>query len=183
MNGTVNFSAPPAPSEIAGTVTLDSNPTYGGAACFATTSGTVNPLTINATTSAQSGMIEQIYAQGFDSQGNATTLVLDGYSANIYTTAANTDPTANQITSSDWAAGAAIGEDNPDAAPDGVRDDGTNTVMVFFYGVIGGACDGAGGADSPFHYLAGKPVRHGHRRFPRRSKRPTRDRDRFQDRS
>jgi hypothetical protein len=181
VNGTVTFSMPPSPGGIAGTVTLDANPTFNTAACFATTSGTVNPLTINATTSAQSGIIEQIYAQGFDPQGNPTTLVLDGYSANVYSTATNTDPTANPLTGTDWAAGAAIGEDNPAAAPDGVSMDGTNNIMVFFYGVIGGACDTAGGADSPFYLLKGRPVRHGHRRFPRHPKRKVPVHDRRQD--
>jgi len=33
--------------------------------------------------------------------------------------------------------------------------------MVLFYGVLGGSCDTAGGADAPFHFLSGKPVRHG----------------------
>lgn len=177
----ITFSTPTTPGGISGIVALESNPTFGGKACFATTEGgTVNPLTINGSTSAQSGIIEQIYAQGFDPQGNPTTLVLDGYSANIYTTATNTDPIANQITSADWAVGAAIGEDNPAAAPDGVSQDGSNNIMVLFYGVIGGACDSAGGADSPFHLLSGKPVRHGHRRVRPRGNngKPDRDHDR-----
>ena len=181
VNATITFSTPPAPGEIAGTVTLASNPTFNTRACFGTTGSVVNPLTINAATSAQSGIIEQIYAQGFDPQGNPTTLVLNGYSANLYDTTTNTDPTANQVTSTTWAAGAAIGEDNPAAGNDGVDSDGTNEELVLFYGVIGGACDTAGGADSPFHLLKGKPVRHGHRRFPRRPKRQVRDRDRDRD--
>ena len=183
VDATVNFSTPPTPGGIAGSVTLDTNPTFHGNACFATTGSTVNPLTINPVTSAQSGIIEEIYAQGLDSQGNPTTLVLDGYSANLYETDTNTDPTANQITSTLWAAGAAIGEDNPDAAPDGVSSDGTSDEMVLFYGVLGGVCDTAGGADSPFHFVPGKRVHHGHRRFPRRGKRPTPNHDRrHQDR-
>jgi hypothetical protein len=177
---TITFSTPTTPGGVSGIVTLGSNPTFGGAACFANTAGVVNPLTINGSTSAQSGIIEQIYAQGFDPQGNPTTLVLDGYSANVYMTTTNTDPTANPLTTDEWAAGAAIGEDNPAAAPDGVSQDGSNNIMVLFYGVIGGACDSAGGADSPFHLLSGKPVRHGHRRVrPRGNKgKPDRDHDR-----
>jgi hypothetical protein len=179
VNATITFSAPTTPGGISGVVTLDSNPRFGGAACFATTAGVVNPLTISATTSAQSGIIEAIYAQGFDPQGNPTTLVLDGYSANIYNTATNTDATANPITSMEWAAGAAIGEDNPAVTPDGVSQDGTNNIMVLFYGVVGGACDSAGGADSPFHLLSGKPVRHGHRNVrPRGKGKSDRDHDR-----
>lgn len=179
----ITFSTPTTPGGISGIVALESNPTFGGKACFATTSGgAVNPLTINGATSAQSGIIEQIYAEGLDPQGNPTTLVLDGYSANIYMTTTNTDATANQITSNEWAAGAAIGEDNPAAAPDGVSSDGTNAIMVLFYGVVGGACDSAGGADSPFHLLSGKPVRHGHRRVrPRGKGKPDHDRDHDRD--
>jgi hypothetical protein len=183
VTATVTFSAPTSPGGISGVVTLDSNPTFGGAsnACFATTAGVVNPLTINASTSAQSGIIEQIYAQGYDPQGNPTTLVLDGYSANIYNTTDNTDPTANPLTTNEWAAGAAIGEDNPAVTPDGVSQDGTNGIMVLFYGVIGGACDSAGGADSPFHLLAGKPVRHGHRKVRPRGNDPKANRDHDRD--
>jgi hypothetical protein len=182
VNATVTFSVPTSPGGISGVVTLDANPTFGGTPCFATTAGVVNPLTINATTSAQSGIIEEIYAQGYDPQGNPTTLVLDGYSANVYTTADNTDATANQITSTEWAAGAAIGEDNPDVTPSGVEYDGTNTIMVLFYGVVGGACDSAGGADSPFHLLSGKPVRHGHRKVRPRGNDPRDNRDHDGDR-
>jgi hypothetical protein len=171
VNATVTFSSPSSPGEMNGTVTLDSNPTFGGNACFATTSGVVNTLTVNANLSAQSGIFEEIYAEGLDPQGVPTTLVLDGYSANLYTTDTNTDPTANQITTTEWAAAAAIGEDNPAAGVTGVSDDGTNSVMVLFYGVLGGSCNTAGGADAPFHFLSGKPVRHGHKEHHRRSNR------------
>jgi hypothetical protein len=182
VNATITFSAPTSPGGISGVVTLDSNPTFNMNACFATTGTTVNPLTISATTSAQSGIIEEIYAQGFDPQGNPTTLVLDGYSANLYMTADNTDATANQLMSTEWAAGAAIGEDNPAVTPAGVEDDGTNNIMVLYYGVIGGACDTAGGADSPFHLLSGKPVRHGHRKVRPRGNEPKPNRDHDRDR-
>ena len=172
VNATVTFSVP-SPGQMAGTVSLSSNPTFKGNACFATTSGVVNSLTINASLSSQSGIFEQIYAEGLDPQGVPTTLVLDGYSANLYTTDDNTDPTANQVTTTEWAAAAAIGEDNPAAGVAGVGDDGTNNAMVLFYGVLGGSCDTAGGADSPFHFLSGEPVRHGHRRrHERRNRRP-----------
>jgi len=145
--------------------------------------GPVNPLTINPSLSAQSGIILQIRAEGFDPSGAPTTLELDGYSANLYNTPpANTDPTANQITSTQWAAGAAIGEDNPGATPpsDGVANDGTNNAVVLFYGVAGGICNGAGGADAPFHFVAVKPHIHGHRKHSRRGRR---DRDRERGRS
>jgi len=177
VNATVNFSTPSSPGEMNGTVSLDSNPTFTGNACFATTGTTVNTLTINPSLSAQSGIILQIYAEGFDPLGAPTTLVLDGYAANLYTTAANTDPTANQITSTEWAAGAAIGEDNPDAGVPGVANDGTNNVIVLFYGVLGGACNGAGGADAPFHFIPGKPHLHRHRKHHRRDNRPISNRD------
>jgi hypothetical protein len=178
VNATVTFSPPSSPGEMNGTVTLDSNPTFGGSACFATAGTTVNPLTINQSLSAQSGLTVQVYAEGFDPLGAPTTLVLDGYAANLYTTDTNTDPTANQITSSEWAAGAAIGEDNPDAGVTGVANDGTNSVMVLFYGVLGGACDTAGGADAPFHFISGKPHLHKHKKHHRRGDRLIANRDR-----
>jgi type VI secretion system secreted protein VgrG len=182
VNAVVNFSTPPSPGQMNGTVSLASNPTFDHNACFATsmTDHTVNALTINPTLSAQSGLILQIRAEGFDPSGAPTTLELDGYSANLYNTPpANTDPTANQITSTQWAAGAAIGEDNPGATPpsDGVANDGTNGAVVLFYGVVGGVCNGAGGADAPFHFVSGKPHIHGHRKHSRRG-RSDRDRDR-----
>jgi hypothetical protein len=181
VNATVTFSTPSSPGEINGTVSLGSNPMFFGNACFATTSSIVNALTINPTLSAQSGIILQIHADGVDSLGAPTTLLLDGYAANLYTTIANTDPTANQITDTEWAAGAAIGEDNPNAGVTGVANDGTNNVVVLFYGVLGGVCNGAGGADAPFHFVSGKPHIHGHRKHSRRGRR-NRDRDRERER-
>jgi hypothetical protein len=181
VNATVAFSTPPSPGQMNGTVTLDSNPTFAHNACFATSmiGGPVNPLTINPSLSAQSGIILQIRAEGFDPTGAPTTLELDGYSANSYFTDTNTDPTANQIAAGEWAAGAAIGEDNPGTTPssDGVANDGTNNVIVLFYGVVGGVCNGAGGADAPFHFVSAKPHIHGHRRHSRRG-RSDRERDR-----
>lgn len=180
VNATVTFSTPSAPGQMSGTVSLDANPTFNGNACFATTSGAVNTLTINANLTAQAGIIEQIYAEGLDPQGVPTTLVLDGYSANLYTTDDNTDPTANQITTTEWAAGAAIGEDNPAAGVAGVGNDGANSVLVLFYGVLGGSCNTAGGADAPFHFLSGQPIVHGHvnHHRPRSHRRsPNRGRD------
>ena len=130
---------------------------------FAETEGVVNPLTINSDLSTQSGVAEYIYAEGFDPQGVPTKLFLNGFSVNLYTTSDNTDPHAIQINSNQWAVAAAIGEDNPDAGIDGVSNDGTNNVMVFLYGVVGGACDGAGGIDLPFHYVSGTPIVHKHK--------------------
>jgi hypothetical protein len=187
VNATVNFGTPPSPGQVNGTVSLDSNPTFGGKACFATSmtdgTGPVNPLTINPSLSAQSGIILQMRAEGRDPSGAATTLELDGYSANLYFTDTNTDPTANQIAIGEWAAGAAIGEDNPDPslAGAGVVNDGTNSAIVLFYGVVGGACNGAGGADAPFHFVSRKPHIQGHRKHSRRG-RSDRDRDRDRDR-
>lgn len=166
VDATITFTAPPAPGQIAGTVSLTPNPTFGGNACFATTDGVVDPLTINSDLSTQSGVAEYMYAEGFDPQGVPTKLYLNGFSVNLYF-APNTDPNATQITSNQWAAAAAIGEDNPSAAPDGVSNDGTNSVMVFLYGVIGGACDGAGGIDLPFHYVSGTPIVHKHKKHVR----------------
>jgi len=165
VDATITFSAPPAPGQIAGTVSLTPNPTFGTNACFAATNGVdVDPLTINSDLSTQSGVAEYIFAEGFDPQGVPTKLFLNGFSVNLYSTTNNTDPNATQITSNEWAVPAAIGEDNPSAAPDGVSNDGTNSVMVFLYGVIGGACDGAGGIDLPFHYVSGTPIVHKHKK-------------------
>jgi hypothetical protein len=175
VNATINFSTPPTPGEIAGTVTLGANPTLNMIPCFATTSGVPNALTIDASQSNQAGISNAIYAQGFDPQGNATTLVLQGFSANLYTTSNNTDPTADPITTTEWAAGAAIGEDDPDPGNtqgigiQGVENDGTNNVLVEYYNVVGGACDGAGGSDAPFHFLSGTPLpKHGRKHHHRR---------------
>jgi hypothetical protein len=170
VSATITFSAPPAPGQIAGTVSLGSNPTFRSLPCFATTSGVVNPLTINASRSNQSGAGEYIFADGFDPQGVPTTLFLNGFSANIYT-GPNTDPNATQITTTEWAAIAAIGEDNPAAGIPGVSNDGTNNVMVFLYGVLGGACNDAGGVDAPFYFLRGKPIVHKHKKLRRHDSR------------
>jgi hypothetical protein len=178
VNAAVAFSPPSSPGEMNGTVILDSNPTFGGLACFATTGTVVNTLTINQSLSSQAGIFEEIYAEGFDPLGVPTTLVLDGYSANLYTTATNTDPTANQITSTEWAAGAAIGEDNPAAGVPGVANDGTNAVMILFYGVLGGACNSAGGADAPFDFISDKPDIHRHRKHRHRGNWPIPSRER-----
>src|SRR5260370_35279950 len=98
-----------------------------------------------------------MFAKGFDPFGVPTSLFLNGFSANQYATAANTDPNAIQITSTDWAVVAAIGEDNPAAGVAGVSNDGINKVIVALYGVIGGACDGAGGVYAAFPFLFSKP--------------------------
>ena len=100
--------------------------------------------------------------------------------------ATNTDANATQISDTVWAATAAIGEDNFDVLPDGVSNDGTNNVMAFSYGVIGGACDTAGGVDAPFYFLSDKPIvhkhkkhsHHGHKHSPNRERGRTRDDDR-----
>lgn len=171
VGATIAFSAPPVPGQIAGTVSLDSNPTFNsGTACFATTGSVVNPLTIDPSLSTQSGILETIYAVGQDPQGAPTTLVLNGFSANVYTTSTNTNPYADQISSTGWAVAAAIGEDDPSVpGAAGVALDGTNNTMVQFYDVIGGACNNAGGADAPFHFLSGTPVVHGHRKHHHKS--------------
>jgi hypothetical protein len=172
VNATITFSAPPVPGQIAGTVALATNPTFHLNPCFATTGSVVNPLTINPNKSSQSGAFEYIFAEGLDPYGVATTLFLNGASVNLYTTPpANTDPNATQITSTQWAATAAIGEDNP-AAPGttGVHNDGTNTAMVFPYGIMGGVCNDAGGVDAPFFFLSGTPIIHGHKKHGHRGR-------------
>jgi hypothetical protein len=169
VDATITFGAPPAPGQIAGTVSLATNPTFRNSQCFATTDGVVNPLTINPDLSTQSGVAEYIYAEGFDPQGVPTKLFLNGFSVNLYSTTNNTDSDAIQVTSDEWAAAAAIGEDNPSAGSTGVSNDGTNSAMVFLYGVVGGACDGAGGIDLPFHYVSGTPIVHKHKRQVRSS--------------
>lgn len=163
VSATINYSTPSTTGQLAGNVQLASNPTLGSGtiACFATTGTTPNALTIDSTLSNQAGILSSIYADGFDPNGKPTTLVLQGYSANVYTTSSNTDPNANEMgTTTQWAAAAAIGEDDLAAAPDGVSSDGTNNAIVYYYNVIGGACDGAGGSDAPFHFLSGKPLHH-----------------------
>jgi hypothetical protein len=162
VSATITFSVPPANGQMAGTVALASNPTFTGLPCFATTSGVVNPLTINPALSSQTGIGEYMFAEGFDPNGTPTTLFLNGFSANLYT-GANTDPNALQIATTEWAVAAAIGEDNPAAGVSGVSNDGANTAMVFSYGVVGGVCDGAGGVDAPFYFLSGKHVDHKHK--------------------
>jgi hypothetical protein len=181
VSASITFSAPPAPGQIAGTVSLGSNPTFSSLACFATTDSVVNPLTINANRSSQSGAGEYMFAEGFDQQGVPTTLFLNGFSANVYP-GPNTNPNATQISTTNWAVVAAIGEDNPAAGAAGVNNDGTNTTMVFLYGVIGGACNNAGGVDAPFHFLSGKPIVHKHKKHLRPGNRAIRNRESDEDR-
>jgi hypothetical protein len=160
VNATITFSTPPALGQLAGTVALSPDPTFHLNPCFAATNGVTHPLTLNSGKSAQSGVFEDMFADGFDPYGVPTTLVLNSYSANLYVTSLNTDPSAAQISTTESAIPAAIGEDNANAGPTGVSSDGTNSTMVMFYGVIGGVCGGAGGVDAPFHFLSGKPVSH-----------------------
>jgi len=171
VGATIFFDIPPAPGQIAGTVSLASNPTFQTTPCFATTSGVVNPLTINPNLSSQTGVSEYMFAEGFDPQGVPTTLFLSSFSANLYATALNADPNAIQITTTESAVPAAIGEDNPAAGVTGVSNDGTNNRIVALYGVIGGACDGAGGVDAPFHFLSGKPLDHKPKKHGRHGRR------------
>jgi hypothetical protein len=161
LNSTITFSAPPAPGQIAGTVSLASNPTFNYVSCFATTNGIVNPLTINPNRSSQSGVVEYMFAEGLDPDGVPTTLFLNSFSADLYNTDSNTDPNAAQVAATEWAAPAAIGVDNPAVGVTGVSNDGTNNVMVQTYGVLGGACDHAGGVDSPFHFQPVSPSSQG----------------------
>lgn len=154
VNTTITFSAPAGPGQISGTVSLVSNPTYHGISCFATTQSVVNPLTIDPKTSTQSGIVNYMFARGFDPAGNPTTLFLPSFSSNFYSTNNNTDQFAIPLINNEWAAGAAIGEDNPVAAPQGVVNDGTNNNIAVLYSVIGGACDGAStfNSASPFNF-------------------------------
>jgi hypothetical protein len=168
VNAIINFTTPPAPGQLAGTVLLSPDAMFHHNTCFAATSSVTDPLTVitdpltlNSGKSFQSGIFEYIFADGLDPSGVPTTLFLNSFSANLYVTPPpNTDPHAAQITTTEWAIPAAIGEDNPLAGPTGVNSDGTNSTMVMFYGVIGGVCDGAGGVDGPFHFTSGKPVSH-----------------------
>ena len=124
-----------------------------------------------------------MFAEGFDPQGIPTTLFLNGFSASLYTTSSNSDRNATQITSTEWAAAAAIGEDNPAAGAAGVSNDGTNTVIVALYGVLGGACNNAGGVDAPFYFLSGTPIVHKHgERHRRRGNRAISNRENDEDR-
>ncbi len=164
VNATITFSTPPAPGQISGTVALASNPTFNSLPCFATTDGVVNPLTINPNKSSQSGVYEYMFAEGLDPYGAPTTLFLQGFSADLYTTASNTDLSATQVSSTEWAVFAAIGEDNPVVGIPGVSNDGTNSAIVMLYGVIGGVCNSAGGVDAPFHFISGTPIVHRHKK-------------------
>jgi hypothetical protein len=160
VNATITFSMPPTLGQMAGTVALSPDPTFNINPCFASTAGVTIPLTLDSSKSVQSGTFEYMFADGFDPYGVPTTLFLNSFSANLYVTDANTDPSATQITTTEWGIPAAMGEDNRNAGPTGVSSDGTNSTMVMFYGVIGGVCGGAGGVDAPFHFLSGKPVSH-----------------------
>jgi len=182
VSATITFGAPPAPGQIAGTVSLGSNPTFHNVGCFATTNGVVTPLTINPNKSSQSGVSEYMFAEGLDPQGIPTTLFLNGFSANQYVAATNTNRNAIGITATDWVVAAAIGEDNPAAGVTGVSNDGTNSVMVVLYGVLGGVCNNAGGVDAPFHFLSGTPIVHKHKVHRRRGNRGIPNRKRDEDR-
>ncbi len=182
VNATITFTAPPAPGQIAGTVSLSPNPTLHGNACFATTDVVVNPLTINPNLSSQSGAAEYMFAEGLDPGGVPTTLVLEGSSSNLYNTNDSTNPFAIQITSTEWAVFAAIGEDSPSEGLAGVKDDGTNTNIVVLYGVIGGVCNEAGGVDAPFHFISGTPIVHKHKKHHRRGNKAISNRERGQSR-
>jgi Ice-binding-like len=183
VSATITFSAPPAPGQIAGMVSLGSNPTFNNKECFATaTNGVVAPLNINSNRSSQSGISEYMFAEGLDPHGIPTTLFLNGFSANQYTAATNTNRNAIGITTTDWVVPAAIGEDNFDIGVTGVSNDGTNSVIVVLYGVLGGACNNAGGVDAPFHFLSGTRIVHKHKVHRRRGNRgianPGREEDR-----
>jgi hypothetical protein len=123
-----------------------------------------------------------MFAEGLDPQRIPTTLFLNGFSANQYTAATNTNRNAIGITTTDWVVAAAIGEDNPAVGVTGVSNDGTNSVIVVLYGVLGGACNNAGGVDAPFHFLSGRPIVHKHKVHRRRGNRgianPGREEDR-----
>jgi hypothetical protein len=176
---TLTFAVPEVEGQVAGTVTLEANPMLNQRGCFATTNGVVDPLTINSSKSIQSGVAEYIFAEGFDPRGVPTTLFLNGYSTNIYT-GSNTDLDATKITASEWAVPAAIGADNPAAGTAGVHNDGTNTAIVVFYGVLGGECNNAGGVDTPFYFLSGEPRPHHHKLHHPRARRRFREFERFE---
>ncbi len=162
-------------------MSFGSIPALNSNVCFAAPGGLVTPLVINSSLSSQSGIFEFIYADGFDPNGVPTTLILNGFSANLYGPT-NTDPNADQIDTNEWASGAAIGEDDAADGTSGVANDGTNTAIVFFYDVVGGACNNAGGPDAPFFFVHGKPVHHRHKRHPHHRNKPTPVRDRGRDR-
>jgi hypothetical protein len=184
VTATITFGTPPTPGQIAGTVSLASNPTFHSTPCFATTgtTGVVTPLTINANLSSQSGTTEYMFAEGLDPNGTPTTLFLNGFSANVYS-GTNADLNATKISSTLWAVDAAIGQDNPAVAGgSGVSSDGTNANIVALYGVVGGVCDNAGGVDAPFHFLSGTPIHHKPRERHRRGIRTIPNRENDEDR-
>jgi ice-binding like protein len=170
VGATLTFAVPEVEGQVAGTVALDANPMLNQRGCFATTDGVVDPLTINSSKSIQSGVSEYIFAEGFDPRGVPTTLFLNGYSTNIYS-GSNTDLDATKITATEWAVPAAIGDDDPAAGTAGVSNDGTNTAIVVFYGVLGGECNNAGGVDTPFYFLSSEPHPHRHKHHHPRARR------------
>jgi hypothetical protein len=143
-------------NNLIGTVLLPAMTNASGVACF------VGTLTIQTVDSSllnglgggpngvgvpyASGVGINVYAQ--DSAG--TLLSLTGYSAKP-----NNDS-------------AAVGENYLSATDTGsseTTDNGTNSNIIFLYGVTGGPCDGLGGGDAPFHPVT-KTQRIVRRRLP-----------------
>jgi hypothetical protein len=145
------------PTDVPATITLGTNPTshdlFGtvsipgltssGAACFA---GTLTIQTLDNSglvgigtapngvgVPFASGVGISIYAQ--DSAG--TQLSLFGYSAKPNENSAAVDESYLANTDND-------GDTT-------TTDNGTNNVLILYYGITGGPCDGFGGGDSPFH--------------------------------
>ncbi len=134
--------------------------TMRGAACFdpVSDSATLNLLPL----SNQAGVVEIIY--GADKNGAQLKMVTQ--SVNL---------TTNQSAPTGWpvegavAVAAAIGEDDVNGGISGIVNDGANKVLVAYYYILGGPCDGAGGTDSEFRLkMHGDSDRHHHKASKRR---------------
>jgi hypothetical protein len=129
-------------NDLIGTVSVPGLTNANGVACFA---GTLTIQTVENSLLLgvgggpngvglpfASGV--RIYVFATDSAG--TQISLDGYSAKP-----NNDS-------------AAVGENyltSTDTGTSETTDNGTNSNIIFLYGVTGGPCDGLGGGDAPFH--------------------------------
>ena len=159
VNATITFTAPPAAGQIAGTVSLDSNPTFGGTKCFGNNHWHCDTLGYQPrfVQSVRPGG-KHIRRRPGPERRSHYTCPQQLFRQSLHGSK-HRSPTRLEITGTKSAIGAAIGEDNPAAAPDGVSNDSFNNAIVLKYGVVGGACDGAGGVDSPFRLH----VQEGHR--------------------
>lgn len=141
---------------ITGTIELGTI-SLGGNACFdpinETTTLTILPR------SYQTGMFEVVFAQ--DKNGNQ--FYWSAQSANLSTNLG--DPAGTPVDGFK-ATGAAVGEDDIHGGISGIANDGTNNILVAFYAITGGPCDGIEGVDSQYRPITEDSAggKHNHRR-------------------